>query len=238
VPLCESFDTVGPLCRTVEDCALLLAAMEGGRAADLRDTSLRGTRLAVLETTAFDDIEDAPAQAFENAVARLAAAGATVERLRHDPMDEAMALSPILFAPEAYGTWKEAIEAAPERMFPQILERFRGGAAVAAADFVAGWRRLRALRAGYLAASAGYDAVLVPTCPILPPNAARLETDGDYFKRANLLTLRNTRIGNLMGLCVLTLPTGVPATGLSLMAAPGTEEALLRLGAAAEAALA
>jgi aspartyl-tRNA(Asn)/glutamyl-tRNA(Gln) amidotransferase subunit A len=238
VPLCESFDTVGPLCRTVEDCALLLAAMEGGRAADLRDTSLRGARLAVLETTAFDDIEDAPAQAFDNAVARLAAAGATVERLRHDPMDEAMALSPILFAPEAYGTWKEAIEAAPERMFPQILERFRGGAAVAAADFVAGWRRLRALRAGYLAASAGYDAVLVPTCPILPPNAARLETDGDYFKRANLLTLRNTRIGNLMGLCVLTLPTGVPATGLSLMAAPGTEEALLRLGTAAEAALA
>jgi aspartyl-tRNA(Asn)/glutamyl-tRNA(Gln) amidotransferase subunit A len=36
VPLCARFDTVGPLCRSVEDAALLLALMEGGRPADLR----------------------------------------------------------------------------------------------------------------------------------------------------------------------------------------------------------
>ena len=41
VPLAESFDTVGPLCRTVEDCAQLLAVMEGGKPADLRGASLR-----------------------------------------------------------------------------------------------------------------------------------------------------------------------------------------------------
>ncbi|MEY4698327.1 MAG: hypothetical protein RIT14_2755, partial [Pseudomonadota bacterium] len=35
VPLCERFDTVGPLARSVEDCAMLLAAMEGGRPTDL-----------------------------------------------------------------------------------------------------------------------------------------------------------------------------------------------------------
>ena len=32
VPLCEKFDTVGPLCRSVEDAAELLAVLEGGRA--------------------------------------------------------------------------------------------------------------------------------------------------------------------------------------------------------------
>ena len=52
------------------------------------------------------------------------------------------------------------------------------------------------------------------------------------------MTLRNTRVGNLLGLCGLTLPTGVPSCGIQFLGAPMQEERLLRLGAAAEAALA
>src|SRR5210317_316866 len=44
VPLVASFDTVGPLCRSVEDAALMLAVLEGGKAADLRGATLAGTR--------------------------------------------------------------------------------------------------------------------------------------------------------------------------------------------------
>ena len=62
--------------------------------------------------------------------------------------------------------------------------------------------------------------------------------DGAEFARANLLTLRNTRIANLMGLCGLTLPTATPSCGLSALTPPGSEGRLLRLGAAMEAALA
>ena len=83
----------------------------------------------------------------------------------------------------------------------------------------------------------GFDAVLTPTAAILPPDAARLQSDPDYFAAENLLALRNTRIGNLMGLCALTLPTGIPSTGISLLGQPFGEERLLRVGAAAEAAL-
>ena len=60
--------------------------------------------------------------------------------------------------------------------------------------------------------------------------------DQDFFAAENLLTLQNTRIGNLMGLAGLTLPTGVPSCGI-LFQGP-TEERLLRIGAAAEKALA
>ena len=49
---------------------------------------------------------------------------------------------------------------------------------------------------------------------------------------ANLLALRNTRIGNLMGLSALSLPTDQPSCGLMLLGAPNTEAQLLRLGAA------
>ena len=238
VPLCERFDTVGPLSRTVEDAALLLAALEGGRAADLRGATLEGVRLAALDTVAMDDVRDAPRAGFQSAVERLRAAGARVDHIKVPAVAEALEYSGILYTVEAYGTWKDVIEAAPDKMFPEILERFRAGAGYAGVDYVAAWHRLENLRSAYLAATAGYDAVIVPSSPILPPDADRLMSDHAYFVAENLLTLRNTRIGNLMGLAALTLPTGVPSTGILLMTPPHTEERLLRLGAAAEAALA
>ena len=237
VPLADSFDTVGPLARSVEDAGLLLSLLEGGRPADLRGASLRGARLMVLETAALDDLREAPGKAFEAAARKLEAAGAALVRARVPAVAEALALSPILFSGEAYGLWKSEIEAAPEKMFPPILERFRSGAAFSAPDFVAAWRSLARLRAAYAGATASFDAVILPSAPNLPPDAARLLGDKDYYVAENLLTLRNTRIGNLMGLASLTLPTGTPSCGLMFFAAPMQEARLLRLAAAAEAAL-
>jgi aspartyl-tRNA(Asn)/glutamyl-tRNA(Gln) amidotransferase subunit A len=237
VPLCEMFDTIGPLAHTVEDCALLLAAMDGTQAADLRGSSLSGARLMVLETVAFDDIRDRPARGFDDALTRLGRAGARIDRRAVPELAEAMAMAPLLFTAEAYGIWGKVIEAAPEKMFPRILERFRSGAHFTAADYVAGWRRLRELRSVWAQATADFDAVLVPTAPILPPNMNRLMIDDAYYVTENLLALRNTRIGNLMGLCGLTLPTSEPSCGISLLCPPMAEERLLRLGSAAERAL-
>ncbi|PTE20055.1 amidase [Cereibacter changlensis JA139] len=237
VPLAETFDTVGPLARSVEDCALLLAALEGGRAADLRGASLQGQRFLVLETVALDDLRDAPARGFDDAVTRLEAAGAVITRAKIPEVTEALSLAGILFTAEAYGIWGKTIETAPEKMFPRILERFRSGADFRASDYVAAWRRMHELRRIWAQKTAAYDAVLVPTSPILPPEAARLMTDDAYYVAENLLALRNTRIGNLFGLCGLSLPTGQPSCGISLMAGPGEEERLLRLGFAAERAL-
>jgi aspartyl-tRNA(Asn)/glutamyl-tRNA(Gln) amidotransferase subunit A len=194
-------------------------------------------RLAVLETVALDDLRDAPAKGFSDACQRLAQAGARLERLAAPEVAEAMALAGSLFTAEAYAIWREVIEATPDRMFPRILDRFRSGAQVTAMDYVAGWRRLQALRQVWADRVAGFDAVLVPTSPILPPNADRLMTDENYYVTENLLALRNTRIGNMMGLCVLTLPTSQPSCGLSIMAPAFQEGRLLRLGAAAERAL-
>jgi aspartyl-tRNA(Asn)/glutamyl-tRNA(Gln) amidotransferase subunit A len=103
---------------------------------------------------------------------------------------------------------------------------------------VAAWQRLDQLRRDWLAATAAHDAVLIPTVASLPPRVDAIASDPALFVSENLLALRNTRIGNLMGIPALTLPTGVPSTGLSLLGRPMGEERLLRLGAAAEAALA
>jgi aspartyl-tRNA(Asn)/glutamyl-tRNA(Gln) amidotransferase subunit A len=237
VPLCERFDTIGPLAHSVEDCAQLFAVMSGAPVVDLDGSDLSAKRLAVLETVALDDMRDRPGKGFDDAMARLTRAGAQITRITAPEVAEALGLAATLFTAEAYGIWRDTIETAPQKMFNRILERFRTGANISAADYVAGWRRLEALRATWAARTAGHDAVILPTSPILPPDANRLMTDDAYYVTENLLSLRNTRIGNLMGVCALTLPTSQPSCGISLMAGPGQEARLLRLGAAAERAL-
>ena len=237
VPLCARFDTVGPLCRSVEDAAHLTAAMADHAPADLTGASLSGKRLLICETVALDACEPETIEAFEAAIGKLSAAGAKIDMTEMPEVATATEISSPLYTAEAYATWKKKIEAAPNLMFGPVRERFRAGGDVSAVDYIQGWQHLEQLRAAFMARMAGYDAVLAPTSPILPPDTQRLLNDEAYFGERNLLALRNTRIGNLMGLCSLTLPTGRAHCGLMLMAPPFEEARLLRLGAAAEAAL-
>ncbi|MCQ0969481.1 amidase family protein (plasmid) [Paracoccus sp. TK19116] len=239
VPLCRRFDVAGPLARTVEDCAEIIALLRGeARAVDLSGAEAKDLRLMVLDGAPFADAEEGPVQAFEDAVDRLGRAGATISRAAPDCVARALDLSPTLFAPEAYAIWREQIEAAPDLMHPPILARFRGGKDVSAPDYVAGWEKLYRLRAEWAGIVAGFDAVLLPSVAILPPDAKRLTTDEAYFTHANLLTLRNTRIGNLFNLPTVTLPTGQPACGVMAMGAQGQDRRMLRVAAALEAGLA
>ena len=237
VPLSLKFDTVGPLTRTVEDAATLMALMEGAKAPDLRGASLKGRRFAALQTLVLDDIRAAPLAAYEASLDRLRAAGAVIEPLEVPEINDLLGIAGLLVPGEVYGLWRDVIDANPEAMYSEILERFRLGSAFSAPDYNAAWAQLEVARAAWDAAAAPFDAVLAPTAPILPPNLERLNTDSDYYKTENLLALRNTRIGNFLGVCALTLPTGTPSCGIMLMGAPDCEAALLRVGAAAETAL-
>ena len=82
----------------------------------------------------------------------------------------------------------------------------------------------------------------MPTVAVGPPPIAAVEADIAVYRAANVAILRNTRLANYLGCCALTLPcgkdgNGVPA-GLMLMAPPGEEERLLRIGRAMEPVLA
>jgi aspartyl-tRNA(Asn)/glutamyl-tRNA(Gln) amidotransferase subunit A len=234
VPLAAFLDTVGPLCRSVEDAAELTAVMAGAKAPDLSEVSLEGRRIFVDETVMLVDCEEAPLRAFEEALARLQDAGAEVTRGAIPEFAEALPLTVPILAAEAWAEWGEHIEAKGELMFHQIRKRTQAGAGVSAAEHIRAHKTLEKLRAAYLARTAEYDAVAMPSAAILPPSVSRLMTDDDYYERINLMALRNTRIANLLGLCSLTLPTPEPGCGFMFYAPPFTEGALCRLGKAAE----
>jgi aspartyl-tRNA(Asn)/glutamyl-tRNA(Gln) amidotransferase subunit A len=239
VPLSPTLDTVGPLCRTVEDAALALAALTGGRAPDLGGASLRGAAFLIPQTTVLDDADPAILAGFNAAAEALAAAGARIDRAPVPEFAEALNVAGTLGAivnTEGYAVWRDMIEADPDAMYPLIRERFRSGANFRADQIDAARLAFARLARGYLARTAAYDAVICPTVPSAPPPVARLLADEGWYIAQNLLALRNTRLGNLFGLCGLTIPTGVAACGLLLNGRPYDEARLLRIGRAAEAA--
>lgn len=239
VPLAAKFDTVGPLCRSVEDAALMLAALEGRTSPDLRGSGdLRGRRIGALQTVVMEDLRDAPAAAYTSAIDRMKQAGARVDPFEFPMLEAAMADAGKLYTAEAWATWGQAIQEQPDAMFGPIRTRFEIGKSVAASDYIAAWQRLEQMRAAWEQAIAGYDMIICPTAPNVAPSQARLLEDDSYYATENLLTLRNTRVGNLTGGCSMTVPTGVPSCGVMLIAPAWQEDRLLRIGACVEAALA
>ena len=237
VPLCAKFDTVGPLCRSVEDAANLFAILGGTEQLQIQKTGLKGKRFAICSTLALDTLEDAPKNAFAHAIQSLIDAGAIVEELDIPEINPAMSLAGCLFTTEAYAQWQSEIDTTPELMYPAIRDRFLIGRTYLGYEYVQAWQKLDQLRENYLKRTSGYDAILLPSSPILPPNVEELEQDSEYYTSANLLALRNTRIGNLLGLCGLTLPTSMPSCGLMIYCIPLEERKLLTLGANIEAVL-
>ena len=236
VPLCRSFDTVGPIVKTVQDAALLFSVLTGNKPVDLKSKSFEGGRLAILKGTAVNDLQQKPALAFEETVKAISRFGFKIEEIEVAEVESALALSSLV-PTEAYAEWRDDIEASPELMYEKILQRFRGGRDVLASDYLKAMRDLEVFKRKYVNKVSEFDAVILPTCPILPPNLERLKSDNGYYVSQNLMALRNTRIANLLGICALTIPTNHPSCGVSIMALPNMEEKLLKLGRATELAI-
>jgi aspartyl-tRNA(Asn)/glutamyl-tRNA(Gln) amidotransferase subunit A len=237
VPLSTTHDTVGPLCRTVEDCALLYAAIAGLPQTVPPAADLKGIRLLVPETLMLDGCDAEVAAAFARTLETLTAAGVRLTRAPVPEIAEAFDVAARISAivnSEGWRIWAEAIEANPGVMFPLIEQRFRTGMSGTVEKDREALAEYARLSLGVQARMAADGIMVMPTSPILPPLVERLLADDTYFVERNMLGLRNTRMGNLLTFSALTIPTAVPMVGLMLVAGPGQENHLLALGQAME----
>lgn len=243
LPLSATLDTVGPLCVDVADAAALFAVFAARPPVDLAAASVAGSRFLVAEDVVWDAVDPAVAAAVEGALAALAAAGATVER---GPVPAFAEIERCLNAhggvvtAEGYVQWREQIDGHAEAIDPNVLARFLQGRGMSGADVETVRAAVRSLAPALWRRMAGFDAVLAPTVPILPPPLAEVSADGEAYARANALALRNTRLGNVLPCCALTVPCGDAgvAAGLMAMLPAGEDARLLRVGAAIERVLA
>lgn len=237
MPLSTRLDTVGPIARTVEDCALLLAALAGEPAEVPPARAPRELRFLVPETLVLDGADPEVAAAFETALAALAEAGARIIRAPVPELAETMRVAnevSNVVSREAWELWGPLIEANPGVMYARIEERFRTGIEIpeeADREALAAFARLSGALVERMEAA---GPLLMPTSPILPPPVERLLADADFYVERNLMALRNTRLANLLGLSALSVPAPAPMVGLMIVGAPMAEAELLAVGRGVE----
>jgi aspartyl-tRNA(Asn)/glutamyl-tRNA(Gln) amidotransferase subunit A len=237
-PLSTSLDSIGPIARSVACCATLDAILANDPAPDLADRSLSGMRFAVPTTFVLEDIESDVAAHFERSLSRLSAAGARIERIE---VPEFAGIPTINakggFSPaESYATHRVMIESNSTAYDPRVRTRIQRGATQSAADYIDLLAARKAFIAAVEARIARFDALLLPTTPIVPPRITALQSDEEFF-RVNGLALRNPAVINLLDGCAISIPNhddGEPPTGLMLACAGGLDQQLFRCAAAAE----
>ena len=240
-PLASSLDSIGPLAASVACCALLDAVLAGEDADVPPPFPVSGLRLAVPETLVLDDLDETVAGAFERALSRLSGAGARIARLHLAEMDDIARINALgsFGAVEGYAWHRQLLADHGDRYDPRVGGRLLRGRAASAADYIE-MRRLRAhLIDRMRRVTQPFDALVMPTVPIVAPPMAAFAADDDYV-RLNLLLLRNTMLANLMDRCAITLPCqrdGELPVGLTLMGETMGDRRLLAMARGVEGLL-
>jgi aspartyl-tRNA(Asn)/glutamyl-tRNA(Gln) amidotransferase subunit A len=238
-PLSPTLDSVGPLGVSVACCAALDAVLAEEPTVTLEVGDLRGLRFAVPTHYALDSLDAHVAHDFERAIRELSAAGAGIDEIPLAELDELPNINSkgSFSGPEAYALHRERIESKGALYDPRVLVRLQRGREHTAADYIDLIRARADLQRRIDKSVAQFDALLLPTAPIIAPLLQDLGSDEDYL-RINALALRNTSVANFLDRCAISVPcheSGAAPVGLMLMGAQGSDRRMLAIAAAVEA---
>ena len=234
VPLARSYDTIGPLARSVEDCILLDMALRGAVTTPVRRGELSSLTVLAPQNVVLDDAEEAVVENFERSLEALARAGVSVRRERVETLDEILDMNAgygTLTAAEAYNEYRDVIDSEKvETIDRRVVKRIMDGKHMSANDLLSIQRGRNKLIPKFHA-QLGAALLVMPTTPITAPEVAPLEASDEVFHRVNLRALRNTMLGNILDLCGVALPNGRDSKGLPtsflVQAGHGDDERLL-----------
>jgi aspartyl-tRNA(Asn)/glutamyl-tRNA(Gln) amidotransferase subunit A len=222
-------------------CAVLDAVLADEAIVPLQPRSIKGMRLAVPTTVALDELEDAVAKTFERALETLSKHGALIERIAVPEFLDVGVMSAKggFAAAESYAWHRYLLTSKGDVYDPRVSSRILRGEAITAADYIDLLNARRSLIARTEKRIAPYDALVMPTSAITPPRIADL-ADDKAFSKANLLSLRNCTLINMIDGCAISLPAhreGEAPVGLMLAAAGGSDRRIFELAAGMEAAI-
>jgi aspartyl-tRNA(Asn)/glutamyl-tRNA(Gln) amidotransferase subunit A len=250
MPLSQSLDTVGPLARSAEDCALLMGLMAGADPEDptavnlpvpdymaASKGSLKGVRIGVPTTFYVDDLDSEVARVLDETVATLKREGAEIIKVELTDQRQLSSASQLVLAVEAAAFHKRWMIERLEDYGPQVRMRLENGLAVPGVTYLEAMRWRGPALSAHNAAVAGVDAVIAPVSPIPAPTIAESDVGGGPGAEAVIQRLtRFTRPVNYLGVPSLSIPSGFTRSGLpvgmQLIGRSFDEATLLRIGAA------
>ncbi len=216
VPLSTTLDHAGPICRSVEDAAIVYDVLRGAapavhaaRTGPMTLGVLRGYFTALLDPQV--------ASAFEHACGRLKDAGMTLEDVEiPHASDIAPAYLHIALA-EAAAYHAKTLESRAGDYTPNVRLRLEMGRYILAEDYVRALHARDVLTRETNTALRGRDGLLLPSMPVPATKlgAATVRVGGSE-EPVRSITLRLTQLFNLTGHPAITLPCGRTSEGLPI----------------------
>jgi aspartyl-tRNA(Asn)/glutamyl-tRNA(Gln) amidotransferase subunit A len=240
IPLSITLDTVGPLARSVEDCALVYATISGEPWRELQPIGAKGLRLAIPQTRVLDELSPAVARAFEQAGRRLSKAGAGLIDARFDYFAEIEARNGcgVIEYVDALAWHRELLARRGEDYDPNVRARVEKGATIAAWEYAAMQEWRKDVIARFDQDTWPFDAMILPTVAMTAPTIEECERDESNV-RAKLL--RNPSLFNFLDRPAITIPIHLPGeapVGLMVVGERNQDWRLLAIARALEAVLA
>ena len=231
-----------PLAPSVACCAIIDAVLAGETPAALPPANLSSLRLAVPTNVVLDGLDAAVSAAFDRVLSALSRAGARIEHMQFAVFDEVASVNAKggFPAAEAYAWHHRLLAEKGAEYDARIRTRIERGGRMTATDYLELIAARQRLIAGFDASTRDFDALIMPTVPIVPPRIDDLEDEREY-NRVNLHILRNTVPANFFDRCSISVPChrhGEAPVGLMLVGETLGDARLLSIAAAIEAALA
>jgi aspartyl-tRNA(Asn)/glutamyl-tRNA(Gln) amidotransferase subunit A len=238
VPLSFSLDSYGPLARSVGCCATLDAVLADESMVPLRPRPIKGMHLAVPTTVVLDDLDDEVARTFERALETLSRQGADIERIEMPEFHDigVMNTKGGFAAAESYAWHRYLLTSRGDVYDPRVSVRILRGETISAADYIDMLEARRSLISRVNARLEPYHALIMPTTANTPPRIADL-ADDKAFTLANLRSLRNCSLINMIDGCAISLPAhreGEVPVGVMLASSGGSDRCIFELAAAME----
>ncbi len=243
VPLAWSYDTVGPLTRTVPDAAICFEALtnasrEPERAGERgAESALRGLRIGVIEQLV-EDVEPYVESAVWATVNRLDAAGAEVASVELKRLQFANAIHQLIQHAEAAQVHAPWFRAEYRSYSEPVRLRLEVGRLLPASEYLAAQQARRLLMDEVAHKMKGLDALLAPATPCVAP----LQDSTEITVRGIQRELRSALMSSVVPPSELACPVvavpvgshdGLPF-GMQIIGKPLSEPLLLSIAAFCE----
>jgi aspartyl-tRNA(Asn)/glutamyl-tRNA(Gln) amidotransferase subunit A len=228
-PTAWTFDTVGPIARSAEDCALLLDAIAGTQT-DLAG-GIAGLRIGVVSAL-LDRAGPGVGTAVETALGELAGLGARIEPVEVPGLEDAGTIQQLMMLPEATSVHLPWLRERPGDYGADVRSRLLAGLLLPGTAYVTGLRLRRRYRRDLEELLRGYDLLAAPAMPVTAPRIGEeTVTVRGVSLPYRLALIPFNSPWSLAGLPAASVPCGFVEglpVGLSLAGRPFGEETVLR----------
>jgi aspartyl-tRNA(Asn)/glutamyl-tRNA(Gln) amidotransferase subunit A len=252
MPLGYTLDHMGPLARTVRDCAIVLQILAGHDPRDVASArqpvpnfipeagcSIRGLRIGLPKNFYLERLDPEVEAAVRAVFYRAESLGAAIVPVRVPDIAAVNAVARVILLAEASAVLERYAQTRRSEIGADVLALIDQGRLVTATDYIQAQRLRTAMQREFRQLWKQVDCLFTPTTPITAPKigAQTVEVHGET-EDVRLATTRFMRGINVLGLPALSIPCGSDSRkmpiGLQIIGKAFDEATVLRVGAALE----